>query len=570
MKLIRLAAIAWSWIVFLGSASAQPVVTPDMAVMNLDDLGVYTVGYAYRGQAVQQFPLGWSGYFEDRTGVACEPFGTQNGERAFLLHCPWRNGTGISFQQYAFNLPTQATRILLRGATAIRSQNVTNSDGVTFRLYANGSKLFDYHQTNDTWKPFEYDFTAQRGSNLIVRFEVDPGPNNNPSFDFSLWGNRELVLEGYTPTVLTRPVPRPLALSNLWSGATAEVAPPSGFPGAASASLSNGVARFRYAGPDGTLEYQWTGPQSTNDGLFGTLTLNAQMAGDTPVTVPLANSASLSWSQAASPTASGWLQTNLGYTLWRTFNVGSTSATVRITGQMVGKSLALSVTCDQPRVTAFDLGAWGPVVRRRQVAVPYYPGAVYWLSQENLFVNALLDWTASAATSQNGSKASYEPRTDGSRAPLRERAVFTAAWHLAEVLPESPKPAVSLEGFSRRQSRARHLGRQFHEHREQPDQSGQLRDHPLRCADPQLAAQRLRQRPPHALPGELRLRRRSRNEQPRRHRRAAWASDVRCTRTTWTTTRTTISTIPTTSPSTPAATCSSPGTTRALTSSRLR
>ena len=117
--------------------------------MNLDELGVYTVGYAYRGQPEQQFPLGWSGFFEDRTGVACEPFGTQKGERAFLLHCPWRNGTGITFQQFVFSLPASAKRILLRGATAMRSENVTNSDGVTFRLYANGTKLFDYHQTND-------------------------------------------------------------------------------------------------------------------------------------------------------------------------------------------------------------------------------------------------------------------------------------------------------------------------------------------------------------------------------------------------------------------------------------
>ena len=38
-------------------------------------------------------------------------------------------------------------------------------------------------------------------------------------------------------------------------------------------SLSNGVARFRYTGPDGVLEYQWRAPQSANDGLFGILTL---------------------------------------------------------------------------------------------------------------------------------------------------------------------------------------------------------------------------------------------------------------------------------------------------------
>jgi hypothetical protein len=432
---------------FLTAASAQPAVTPDMAVMNLDELGVYAVGYAYRGQPEQQFPLGWSGFFEDRTGVACEPFGTQNGDQAFLLHCPWRNGTGISFQQFVFSLPAQASRILLQGATAMRSQNVTNSDGDTFRLYANGNKLFDYHQTNDVWRSFQYDFTALRGSNLTVRFEVDPGPNNNASFDYSLWGNRQLVLEGYTPPILTRPPPPPLVLSNLWSGQTNEVAPPSGFPGASTVSLSNSVVHLRHTGSDGTLDYQWSAPQSANDGLFGTIILNAQMTGDTPITVPLANSASLSWSQAASPAASGWLQTNMGYTLWRTFNVGSTTATARITGQLVGKSLALAVTCDKPWVTAFDVGAWGPVVRRRPVVAPYYPGTAYYFTQEGLFVNALLDWTASAATSQTGNKASYGALTDGTLVPLRERALFTAAWHLAEVLPNPPNPPSPWRSF---------------------------------------------------------------------------------------------------------------------------
>ena len=141
MRHVQLGLAAWCVAASLICASAQPAITPDLPVMNLDELGVYAVGYAYRGQPEQQFPLGWSGFFEDRTGVACEPFGTQNGKAAFLLHCPWRNGTGISFQQFVFSLPAQATRILLRGATAMRSENVTNSDGVTFRLYANGAKL---------------------------------------------------------------------------------------------------------------------------------------------------------------------------------------------------------------------------------------------------------------------------------------------------------------------------------------------------------------------------------------------------------------------------------------------
>ena len=178
MKPIRRALLFLSAAVLVASAKAQPAVSPDLPVMNLDELGVYSVGYAYRGQAEQQFPLGWSGFFEDRTGVACEPFGTQNGERAFLLHCPWRNGTGVAFQQFVIHLPAGATRILLRGATAMRSQNVANSDGVTFRLYADGTNLFDYHQTNDVWRQFEFDFSARRGSNLTCLLYTSPSPRD--------------------------------------------------------------------------------------------------------------------------------------------------------------------------------------------------------------------------------------------------------------------------------------------------------------------------------------------------------------------------------------------------------
>src|ERR1700690_836205 len=53
MKYIRSALLGFSSAAFLAIASAQPSVTPDLAVMNLDDLGVYAVGCAYRGQPEQ-------------------------------------------------------------------------------------------------------------------------------------------------------------------------------------------------------------------------------------------------------------------------------------------------------------------------------------------------------------------------------------------------------------------------------------------------------------------------------------------------------------------------------------
>ncbi len=447
---------------------AQPTITPDAAVMNLDELGAYAVGYAYRGQPEQQLPLGWSGPSEASTGVGCEPLGEQQGRRAFYMKPP--GGAGIAFQQFVFALPAQATGVFLRGATAMLSDSIGVSDGVIFRVFINGQKLLETYRTNDVWEDFEFDLTLLRGGNATIRFEVDPGPYDNTACDWALWGARDLVIEGYTPIPPVHPPPPALVLSNVWSRPNGEVAPLGGFTGASSVWLSNDVAHLRYAGADGTMEYVWQRPQSANDGVFGTLTLAAQMTGDAPVTVPLARFANLSWTASATAGDNSWQPGTNSVTLVRSFTVGTTRASVQITGNLVGKSLVLSVTCDQPLVTSFGAGWWGPVERCQQVTVPYYSGLInfppadqddascgeeplyysgliYFFPEENIFVNAFLDWTASAASSHWQTRASYDPLTDGTRSRLQERAVFSAAWHMAEVLPNIPNPPSPWIGF---------------------------------------------------------------------------------------------------------------------------
>ncbi len=432
------------WVIFTGwllpRVVAQPLVTPDAAVLNCDEVGLYAVGYAYRGQPEVAFPPGWSGFFEDKTGVACLPYGQQNGKRVFFMHSPWRGGTGITFQQFNFSLLASARRIVLRGATAMKSDIVAQSDGVTFRVLANGVKQLERHQTNAVWQPFEFDLTAWRGSNVLVRFEVDPGPASNASFDYSFWGDRELVLEGYSPPAQPNPAPIPLLLTNVLSTQNGEVAPAGGYVGKTSVNLSDDVVCLRYAGPDGVMEYRWHRPVSGAAPLFGALTLNAQMAGQAPVSVPLASFARFNWTLPAKAVSSVWEATNGGYVLARTFEVGGTNAVVRIAGRLVGKSLVLAVNCDQPCVSALEAGDWGPTLRRRQVVTPYYLGAVHYLPHENLFTHAFLDWTKSAASYHEGTTAGYGALTDGTRNRLSERIVFTAAWHLPEVLPNIPNP----------------------------------------------------------------------------------------------------------------------------------
>ncbi len=414
-------------------------IVPDQPTTKLDEIGLYTVGYAYRGQKEQFFPPGWSGYFEDKTGVACEPTGEQNGKQAFLLHCPWRNGTGVTFQEFVFRLPI-VKRIVLTGATAMRADSVGKSDGATFRLYANGRKLLDENRTDAAWKPFTFDLTAYGGHVLTLRFETDPGPRNDPSFDFSLWGDRMLTLEGYAPKPITHPAPLPLDLARLTATGTDRVAPIGGFDGHSDWFLRGNEAVLRYSGPDGTLEYRWKLPQTPEDPPLGLLSLHAERKGDAAVSIPVATNARLDWTQAAQPQPAHWTQRMNGLCFVRPYRVGNETATLSVVGRLVGKSLMLEIACNRPLLTALDAGGWGPILRRRSVPIPYYSGRIFYLPHEDLFVNAFLDWTASGASSEDNTRADYGALTDGSRNFLRERVFYTAAWHMAEVLPNPPNP----------------------------------------------------------------------------------------------------------------------------------
>lgn len=421
-------------------SQTKPIV-PDAPIVPLDDLGLYTVGYAYRGQEERFFPPGWISDFEDTTGVACMPAGVVNGKRAFLLHCPWRGGTGVAFQSFTFQLPRVRSAVL-RGFTAMRPDIVDKSDGVTFRIFVNGNKVLEEHRTDAEWKPFRINLSPYMGQTVSLRFETDPGPADNPSFDFSLWGERELVLEGYQPQPVQRPAPPPLKLQTLYSSPHGTVAPRSAFPHRNSVRVQGELAVFRYEGSDGVLEYRWRKPKDGDPSPLGTWTLWAQLRGDTPVEVPLMTTARLATVATEVEGGEGdWQRQGDSVVYTTRFLVGRPLATLRVTARIFHKSLVLSLEVDRPGVRLFDAGGWGPVVRRRQVTTPYYGGQLFYLPQEGLFVNAILDWTASHATRHEGLRAHYEPLTNGNRNPLRERVVFTAAWHAAEALPNIPNPS---------------------------------------------------------------------------------------------------------------------------------
>ena len=398
---------------------------PAAAVVRLDEVGLYEIGYAYRGQPEHQLAPGWGGAMDEATGVTLEPVTGPQDRAAVLMHCPWRGGTGITFQQFTVRLP-QAPKIRLRGALAMSDYAVGKSDGATFRVFVAGTKLLDVNRRDAVWQDFEFDLTRFAGQTVVIRFETDPGPQNNSAFDFALWADRALVIDGWQPAAAQRPAPPPLELGRLVSASYGSWVPRSGFAGRVSSRLAGDTAVFRYAGAEGSLEYRWQG--------LDRLALHAQLRGDQPVEVPLTGVASLEWTQPATPLTNRWERQGDAIVLLQTFQLSNVVATVRMAGHMEGKSLVVEVECDQPLLSRLWAGRWLPVMRRA-LPMPYCSERVDYLPAENLFTSTFLDWTVS-----QGADAQYRPLTDGRRNRLRERVVFTAAWHVDEVLPNIPNP----------------------------------------------------------------------------------------------------------------------------------
>ena len=436
--------------VIAGGTEPAPLILPDADAVRLDEIGLYAVGYQYRRQAEKRFPDGWSGGFEEHTGVALEPAGEANGREAFLLHPPWRGGTGVAFQEFRFRLPPAngVRQIKLVGATAMRSDALTGageapkSDGATFRIKANGRMLLDENRDDAQWKPFAFDLTDLAGQTVTLRFETDPGPRDNASFDFALWGGRELRLEGFAPPPVRQTAPPPpLDLRRLYPKENGAVAPPSGFAGHVGADVRTNNATLTYRGADGTLQYQWFRPITAEDPPLGRWQLRATLHGETEAeVVPLAGDAHLEWSRAAKFKSSRLEATPGGVDCLSTYDVDGHAVAFHCSARLIGKSLVLEVHCDEALITALEAGHWGPVLRRRAVTVPYYSGQVYYLEHEHLFANAFLDWTKSSASYHDHDRAGYGARTDGTRVPLREQVVYCAAWHAAETLPNLPNP----------------------------------------------------------------------------------------------------------------------------------
>lgn len=416
--------------------SPDLVVSLSGGVTSLDDIGLYQVSYRYDDGRTGIMPIGWSGFFTEDTGIACEPFGTQNGQTAFLLHPIWRGGTGDTDQTFWLHLPP-AKQIVLQFSIAMR-QGFTGphlSDGATFRLFVNGQKWLDKNKTDSIWSHYRFDLTRYAGTTITLRFETDPGPKRDPSFDYALWGDREIMVRGGPP-----------ASPQLFHADSGE--------------LSLGRSDFGSCAPtfgshSSYVLRAFVAPHPKNVLGGWSLALTAKTSSPVPHMHPIsvgfgavftfvAPDGKLVRSDAPQAHLLSLIQQNepSRHVVVRevTYAVGERKIHIQaVLYAPSGRAVRLDLRSPDPYIAAVDFGRLGPVAFAHQIVVPYL-GTIAYFPQLGLYTNTIADFQLSHASAFDGTSALYEPLTNGQRNALHETIYYALSNNFRDVLPTPPNP----------------------------------------------------------------------------------------------------------------------------------
>ena len=115
------------------------------------------------------------------------------------IHPPWKGGPGKARVVWTLDLP-ESEPITLGASLAIRDTQPEepNSDGVTFRVLADDSVLFEEHTDTKEWKDIRVDLSAFAGEKIRLALESDVGPARDSTCDQSYWGEPWVYAGAYT------------------------------------------------------------------------------------------------------------------------------------------------------------------------------------------------------------------------------------------------------------------------------------------------------------------------------------------------------------------------------------
>lgn len=424
----------------------------------LQDIGTYRVGWQSYGQAPVEMPLAWAGHFDPQTGISYLPWGKVLDRQALLMHSPWHVPPGKTWIEYRLALPkTPPARLTFGIAMGPDVATPDRSDGVTFscRLTAAGQEreLMRRHYDKAEWLDYNFDLSPYAGQTVRLLLQVEPGPKNNASFDYSFFGDAKLVAgaaKSSTQALVRQLTSTPayqalakasrVALSNV---STNGVAPSNLLPYENTIEPDGNGWRFACRAPDCRVVYRYVPESGTLDDFTVQLddhppfqpALNGGVTGiinqdGKAQTVALRGSKLVEASREGESVRVLW-EYELG---------GGESLRVAWRFGIRGKALLLTARCQTALLSQFSLGGVGRVPLRRIIAVPYLAGNLQYLPLQQCYVGRYLDWTVSHSSMCPQDTAVYEPKTDRTRNTLLESGYIAVSPEVGEVLPNLPHP----------------------------------------------------------------------------------------------------------------------------------
>ena len=435
----------------------------------LQDIGIYRVGWqSYGGQPVEM-PLAWAGHFDAQTGISYQPWSRVLGRQALLMHSPWHVPPGKVWVDYDLALPS-TTPIWLTFGIAIGPDVATpdKSDGVTFAcwLVVDGQRqeLMRQHHEQGQWRDYRFDLSSHAGQTVQLRLQVEPGPKNNASFDYSFFGDAKVVvgegLEDNSAVVKSLTTSRAYQATSsasraaLSNSAAAGIMPSSLLPFENRLEKRDDAWQFTYQGADGRVVYVFRPATGTLDDF------SVQLDDGRPFQPARDGSATAVWrrenpttdnTDPAAAAAEEFVQLRGGrlieakqegeqlHVLWE-YDLRGRPLCITWTFSIRGKALGVSARCDDPVVSAFSLGTIGLAPLRKTIPIPYLAGDVHYLPVQQVFVTRYLDWTKSHGSRCPQGEAVYEPTTAGQRNALFETGYIAVSPDIGEVLPNIPHP----------------------------------------------------------------------------------------------------------------------------------
>ena len=118
---------------------------------------------------------------------------------AIDAHPPYQNiqddyirGDTSTFGEWTLSLPDTSTPLYLDFDIGLQ-EGSEDSDGVTFIVSIQGTKIFHRLYNAQKWEHVRLDLTPYRKQRVTLRFSTTPGPVGNGAFDWAMWGDPKIT-----------------------------------------------------------------------------------------------------------------------------------------------------------------------------------------------------------------------------------------------------------------------------------------------------------------------------------------------------------------------------------------